>query len=111
MYLPNGSSAEVDLKKLTNYCLSLTHPIGKHKAIVFLAALGVSRREASLLRNWLLDAALTDWAVPGRADEFGQRYTLDFPASTAVGSAMIRSAWMLKTGDDFPTLVTCYVLP
>ncbi|MGP0066701.1 MAG: DUF6883 domain-containing protein [Isosphaeraceae bacterium] len=36
---PNSDQAEVDLRKLSEYCLSSTHPVGKHKAAVFRAAL------------------------------------------------------------------------
>ena len=42
---------------------------------------------------------------------FGQRYTVDFTLCTAVGTASIRSAWIVRTGEDFPRLTTCFVLP
>lgn len=47
---------------------------------------------------------------PGRQDEFGQRYTVDFPVTTPQGTAMIRSAWIIGPHETFPRLVTCYVL-
>lgn len=37
MKLPNGDRAVVDIVKLTDYCLSTTHPRGRHKARVFAA--------------------------------------------------------------------------
>ena len=40
MGLPHADRAEVDLRKLSEYCLSPVHPVGKHKAAVFQAALG-----------------------------------------------------------------------
>lgn len=32
MPLPNAERATVDMAKLSNYCLSATHPVGRHKA-------------------------------------------------------------------------------
>ncbi len=109
MRLPNADRAEVDPRKLTAYCLSVEHPIGKHKAAVFRAALGIVATDAVLLRNWLLDAAASGDAVAGVADEFGERYLIDFKATTEVGSATIRSAWIVRSGEDIPRLTTCYV--
>lgn len=110
MRLPNAGRAEVDPRKLTEYCLSPTHPVGKHKAVVFRSALGVTAEDAETLRGWLLRAAESGEAVPERADEFGERFRLDFEASTAVGAATVRSAWIVRAGEDFPRLTTCYVL-
>ena len=95
MGLPNAKRAEVDPRKLTEYCLSTTHPVGKHKAAVFRAALGYTAADADALRELLLRAAATGEAVAERADEFGQRFRIDFEATTATGTAIIRSAWMV----------------
>lgn len=111
MGLPNADRAEVDPRKLTEYCLSPTHPVGKHKAAVFKAALGLTAADADLLREWLLRAAIEGEAVAERVDEFGARFRIDFEASTTSGEATIRSAWIVRTGEDHPRLTTCYVLP
>jgi hypothetical protein len=110
MGLPNAERAEVDPRKLTDYCLSPSHPVGKHKAAVFRAALGLTAADAGELREWLLRAAVSGEPVTGRADEFGERFVIDFPATTASGSATIRSAWIVRAGEDFPRLTTCYIL-
>jgi hypothetical protein len=107
MKLPNADRAEVELRKLEDYCLSPTHPVGKHKAAVFQAALGLTNSHASMLRDWLLQAAGSGEAVIDRTDEFGQRFQLDFEASTSTGNATIRSAWIIRTGEDYPRLTTC----
>ncbi len=57
MKLPNGSSAVVDVEKLRDYCLSAQHPEGRHKARVFLSALGMTSADADRLREILLSAA------------------------------------------------------
>lgn len=110
MSLPNGDRAVVDARKLTDYCLSPTHPVGRHKAAVFLAALGMTAADAIILRAMLLDAARTGEAKAGRADEFGERYETDFEAVTAAGRAVVRAAWIVRTGEDFPRLTTCYLI-
>jgi hypothetical protein len=110
MGLPNAEHAEVDPRKLTDYCLCVTHPIGKHKAAVFKAALGMTVADADQLREWLLRAASEGEVVAGQVDEFGSRFQIDFEASTQTGQATIRSAWIVRAGEDFPRLTTCYVL-
>ena len=57
MYLPDRENALVDLLKLSGYCLSSTHPVGKHKAAVFRSALGFTDADSERLRQMLLDAA------------------------------------------------------
>ena len=110
MSLPNGERAVVDPRKLTDYCLSPTHPVGRHKATVFREALGLTAVDADTLRDMLLQAARTADAELGRADEFGQRYETDFEATTDTGRAVVRAAWMIRAGEDFPRLTTCYLL-
>jgi len=110
MGLPNAGRAEVDPRKLTDYCLSPTHPVGKHKSALFRAALGITTADAGMLREALLRAAVSTEAVPGRADEFGQRYVIDFEMTSAVGAATVRSAWIVGPGEDHPRLTTCYIL-
>jgi hypothetical protein len=60
----------------------------------------------------LLDAvrAHRDELVAIEDDQYGRRFTLDFEMTTAGGSAMIRSGWILPTGRRVLRFVTCYVL-
>ena len=53
MIVPNADRAEIDIRKLRDYCLATTHPVGKHKAPVFRAALGLQATDAELLRGWI----------------------------------------------------------
>jgi hypothetical protein len=48
MSLPNGERAIVEVAKLRDYCLSPTHPRGRHKARVFAASLGITNTENQL---------------------------------------------------------------
>ena len=110
MRLPSAESAEVDIAKLRDYCLDPMHPIGKHKARAFAAALGIRAEQAWELRAALLDAARDMPAIPGEKDAYGERYMVDFGWTTQTGEAMLRSVWMVRSGEDHPRLVTCFVL-
>jgi len=109
MKLPNGDRAVVDRVKLTDYCLNPNHLRGRHKARVFASALGLTASNAGELRDALLQAARSEEAVPGDQDQFGQRFVVDFTMTRAGKSANIRSTWIVRTGEDFPRLTSCYV--
>jgi len=111
MKLPNGERAVVDIAKLRDYCLSPAHLRGRHKARVFRSALGLTAKDAPRLQQALLDAAAgSDAAVAGDVDDFGQRYLLDFHMRGPAGERAVRSAWIVRAGEDFPRFATCYVL-
>lgn len=102
MKLPNGQKAVVDIAKLRDYCPNPSHPEGRHKARVFSSALAITRRETRFLRERLLEAARGDEALSGEADEFGERYVIDFRVEHAQHAALVRSAWIVRRGEDAP---------
>lgn len=108
--MPNPERAAVDIEKLRNYCLSFEHPRGRHKARVFAAVLGLTADHAEMLQEALLAAARTHDAVPTDQDEYGQRFVIDFDMSGPAGSARIHSSWIVRRGEDFARLTSCYVL-
>ncbi len=110
MKLPHGERAFVALEKLSDYCLSPDHEEGKHKARVFQAALGIGPDDAQLLRDALPAAAVGDDAAESHSDEYGQRYIIDFDLAGSGGSARVRSAWIIRTDEDFPRFVSGYVI-
>jgi hypothetical protein len=110
MKLPGGERAVVDIAKLQDYCLNPDHPRGRHKARVFEAALGLTKAAALVLRTALLEAARTGDASAAESDTYGQRYVLDFIMQGPSGEATVRSSWIVRTGEDFPRLTSCYVL-
>ena len=110
MKLPNNERAVVDIDKLRNYCLNPEHRRGCHKVRVFAASLGLTTDHAADLRTALLAAARNNEATPAELDEYGARYMVDFMAIGPLGQAMIRSSWIIRRGEDFPRLTSCYVL-
>lgn len=107
MKLPNAERAFIDIEKFRDYCLYPQRSRGKNKARVFASALGLTTNDSEFLRDAVLEAILSQDAETGEHDEFGQRYTVDFPDASTV---TIRSAWIIRTGEDFPRLTTCYIL-
>lgn len=77
MKLPFGKNAEIDIRKLREYSLNPSHPEGKHKARLFAAALGITDADVEPLRSLLLAATTVADVELGRADDYGQRYTMD----------------------------------
>jgi hypothetical protein len=108
--LPNPENAVVETRKLRDYCLSPEHPRGRHKARVFASTLGLTVDDSQELRRALLAAALSEEALVAEEDQYGQRYMLDFEMSTEMGSAVVRSGWMVRSGEDFPRFTSCWVL-
>lgn len=107
--MPNGDQAVVAVEKLRNYCLNFDHPVGGHKARVFASVLGLTVADADGLRDALLHAAVNEEAILGRRDNYGQRYTIDFIMTTAIGTATVRSGWIVRAGETTPRLTSCYV--
>ena len=110
MKLPNGDQAVIDVRKLREYCLNSEHPRGQHKARVFKRALGWTVADAEGLHRKLQEAVGTEDAIFLGADDYGQRYALDFTVQGASGGVTLRSLWLVRHGEDFPRFASCYVL-
>lgn len=110
MKIPNGEHAMVEERKLRDYCLSPVHPRGRHKARVFASVLGIRQQDSALLRDALLQAAQNVEVAEEAANEYGRRYLLDFTMNGPLGSAQVRSLWIIRTAESFPRLTTCFVL-
>jgi len=107
--LPNGNRAIIDRRKITDYCLSLDHDDGSHKARLFQALVGLNQSNSTLLLEALRSAAAAGDAAPGKVDEYGHRYIVDFEFEGPRGTSVIRSVWIVKVGEEVPRLVTCYI--
>ena len=112
MQLPNAENAIVDIAKLRDYCLNPNHPEGKHKARVFLDKLGIKRDDAERLRQAILEGVLLAEAREQEPTMFGRRFMVDLSISRAEGivlsTALVRTAWIIRQGEDFPRLTTCF---
>lgn len=110
MKLPNGVGAVIG-EKLERYSLNSAHPEGQHKARRFAAALGITVANAVVLRDAVMEAARgSDEAVEWGNNGYGIEYHLPFRMQTATGSATIRTCWIIRRGEDFPRLTSCYIV-
>lgn len=110
MRLPGGDRAILEIRKLEDYCLSSTHPRGRHKARVFREALGIDRADAAWLAQALREGAATADAVQIAADAFGTRWRADIALARQDRRAVIRSLWIVRAGERRPRFVTCWVV-
>src|SRR4051812_44039239 len=104
--MPNGARAILDLRKLEDYCLSPSHVRGRHKARVFAQVLALDRSHASWLGKALLEAARANEAIAAHADESGSRWQIDATLTRSGRTAVIRSLWIIRAGEDLPRFVT-----
>lgn len=110
MKLPNGERADLGTK-IEEYVLNPSHWEGRHKARVFESVLGITLSNRNVLRQAILAAAAnSDQAEAVGDNGHGIVYLLRFPLVTAHRTAMILTAWIILHGEDFPRLVTCYIL-
>ncbi|HPM81006.1 MAG TPA: hypothetical protein PLF81_09915 [Candidatus Anammoximicrobium sp.] len=72
--------------------------------------LSLTSDDADLLIAALRRAAADGHAIQGKRDKYGQPYVIDFEFAGPSGSATIRSAWIVRTNEALPRLVTCYTL-
>ncbi|MEH2011121.1 DUF6883 domain-containing protein [Nostoc sp.] len=110
MKLPNFELAFIDRNKLCNYTLNSQHERGKHKARLFAAILDLDSNDAEILQLLIEDAIQNYQAIPSLLDEYGQRYIVDFPITRNQNTANIRTTWIVRPTEDFPRLVSCYIL-
>jgi hypothetical protein len=107
--LPNCESAMLELRKLEDYCLDPAHPRGRHKARVLRQALGLTRDDAAWLRDTLLAAIRDADATAHQEDRMGTQWRADIPVARQGRSAVVRTIWLVRAGEDFPRFVTCWV--
>lgn len=110
MKLPNFELAFIDRNKLRNYSLNFQHDRGKYKARLFAAIFDLGRDDAEILQLLIEDAIQNYQAIPSLLDEYGQRYMVDFPITRNQNAANIRTTWIVRPTEDFPRLVSCYIL-
>jgi hypothetical protein len=108
--LPNGDRADLG-DKLREYLLNPKHRKGRHKARVFASVLGITRANQHILANALREAAAnSNDAAPTGDQGFGATFEIRFSLTTGRGTASVLSAWIIRHGEDFPRLVTCFII-
>ena len=109
MKLPNSHLVIVEITKLRDYSLNPEHESGGHKARVFQSALGLTLDDAEWLRAQVIRIAREGDAAIGQLSPFGQKYVIDAALTVHERTAIVRTAWIVENGTDFPRRVSCYV--
>ena len=106
--MPNADRAVVDERKLTEYILSRSHPIGRFKAAVFAAA-GFDVDSWPELAAQIRAVAIEGEAEGGARSEFGQKYLISGTLTGPHGARLaVVTVWIVLSADDTPRLVTVY---
>lgn len=105
---PDAASAVIDPRKVRDYLLSSSHPIGRFKAVVF-TALGYSQQNWPRLRDDLLQHGISGEARSVRLGTYGSKYlvsgTLTGPSKR---SGTFVSVWLVEPQSSAPRFVTAY---
>jgi len=108
MNLPNAHQAIVDERKVRDYLLSQSHPVGRFKAAFFSRA-GFGSESVEQFITALRDLAANGQAERGSSSEYGQKYLISGKLTGPSGETIqVTSVWILPTPDGTPRLVTVY---
>jgi len=77
---------------------------------VFRDALDLKTGDAAWLRDDLLQAAHSGEALALSADNWGSHWRVDTTIMRQGKSAMVRTIWLVRTGEEVPRFVACWVL-
>ena len=108
MKLPMREKAYVPPRKLVDYLLSASHPVGRSKAKFFRSA-GFDETNAHALEQRLIGIALSEEVTELEHTSHGIKYTVEGVIQTpAEGAQRIRTVWIIETGQERPRFVTAY---
>jgi hypothetical protein len=108
MKMPNNTEAVVDANKITDYLLSDTHEIGKHKA-KFFKSFGFDESSPTIFEEALKTHAVERDIVKDNDSPFGTKYKLECDIETPdERNPCIVSVWIIEKDTDEPRLITAY---
>jgi hypothetical protein len=108
--LPDVENVRIDARKIIDYALNPDNKSGANKAKVFESALGYNHSNAEKLIAQLDEKISECTAIPGKIDEYGQRFTVDVLIVGVNGKeAVVRTGWILDTGARTPRMATLFV--
>lgn len=108
MKLPHAERVVIDSRKLKDYALAVSHPVGRFKA-AFFARLGFTPENWGDLKVQLRHLALERDAELGERSAYGQKYVVKGRVTGPKGrTAQLLTVWIVLNGQDVPQLVTLY---
>jgi hypothetical protein len=105
--VPSADQAEIDPRKLTEYLLAASHPVGQAKAR-FFGALGFNSGEPAELDRALRSLLAEPDRILTEDTAFGRKYIVDGTLRGSRASAPVRSVWIVEHGTENPRFVTAY---
>ena len=108
MKMPNNELSIVADNKITDYLLSDTHEIGKHKAN-FFKRFGFDLSDAETFRDSLLNHSVEREIEANKETPFGNKYELKCELKTPdERNPCIVTVWIIENNEETPKLVTAY---
>jgi hypothetical protein len=108
--LPDAHRAIIDAEKLRDYVLSPDHDLGKHKARVFMSALGIGRDSWAYLREQIATRVLVAEVSEVRTGRHGVRYSVPMLIEGLNGQTHeVTTGWIIDQEGAPPRLTTAYV--
>jgi hypothetical protein len=106
--LPNRSDAQVSPRKISEYLLNRSHPVGGPKA-AFFELFGFKLDTARELEHALKAHAYNCDVIKIVDNRFGHKYTLEGPLTTPSGrSPSVVTVWIVRAGGTIPEFVTAF---
>jgi hypothetical protein len=106
--LPNAEKAIIETEKLQGYILSLSHPVGRFKAVVF-QKLGYSAENWETFERSLRELILTQDALPVEESQYGKKFLVEGPFVGPSGRKIrIVTVWVILKDESLPKFVTAY---
>jgi uncharacterized protein len=108
--LPDRDRAIIEPEKLRDYVLCPEHKYGKHKARVFLSALGIGRANWEYLHDQIVNRVEDAEVSEVRAGKYGVRYSVPMLIEGLNGQTHeVTTGWIVEQEGAPPRLTTAYV--
>ena len=104
---PHPDRVIIDLRKIAEYLLSRSHPIGRGKAR-FFEGLGFSVMSPDVLALAFRQLVRQPTDVTSQDTGYGTKYIVEGVLLGPEGSARVRTVWIVEIGSDVPRFVTAY---
>jgi hypothetical protein len=103
--LPRAERVQIDDRKVREYLLSRTHPVGRFKARLF-AAIGFDETTVTAFVTELRRIAESGEIDETEDMEFGRKYTVPGELRGPSGMTQVVTVWIQETGQQHVRLVT-----
>lgn len=106
--MPNNEQAIVVDKKITDYLLSDSHEIGKHKA-EFFKRFGFDKSNIDTFKKSLIQHSFDREIEKSETTNYGEKYELKCEFTTPdARNPCILTVWIIEIGKENPRLITAY---